>query len=599
MNRISNRLLVAAFLLVSFNICLGQKVVKFTLADFPNVEGAEYGLRGSSSPLDWNSSISLVEISGTKTTVLQFDDSVASVEFKFVIQSEDEKIRWEGTENRILNLPDDQDTIMSINKWEVEPYVDPSTLKLLSPSDLRKDYQLIREMILNVHPGTYRYNSKDEIMKSLKELELSFSDTLTHAEAFLAISKLLSSIQCDHTYASFYNQNSTIKSIIHGQPNKLPFAFKWIDGRMIITYSAIDELEKGLEVIAINGTSAFEIGRTMLPYLSADGATERSRWMKASISGFDFRFGGFDLFYPLLYPVKDQVNLSIFNLKDHTRSEINVPLMTLTDRSKALVRKNPEFPKTSDDLLDFDIQGDVGIMKLGSFAIFGWKKLTIDYKDFFKDVFDQVNANNLEHLIIDMRENEGGGDDMLRELLTYMDIERIVIDDREGKTRFTNFPETLKPYVQSWGDPWYYALEPERIDENGYFVFAKDAQVDQKNQRKPTYFKGNTYWLTSPKNVSLGYYTAAAVRRYKLGTIIGEETGGNLQGINGGQILFLRLPNSEIEIDFPVMGDFSIERKPNHGVKPDYEVVLKPEDINKGYDRAMEFAKQLVSESKE
>ena len=83
-------------------------------------------------------------------------------------------------------------------------------------------------------------------------------------------------------------------------------------------------------------------------------------------------------------------------------------------------------------------------------------------------------------------------------------------------------------------------------------------------------------------------------KRYRVGTILGEETGGNLNDINGGQILFLRLPHSQIEIDFPVMGGFTIEPQANRGVLPDVVVPTTLEDIYQNIDPVLESVKKQI-----
>ena len=83
----------------------------------------------------------------------------------------------------------------------------------------------------------------------------------------------------------------------------------------------------------------------------------------------------------------------------------------------------------------------------------------------------------------------------------------------------------------------------------------------------------------------------------KIGKVIGQETGGNLNDINGGQVLFLTLPNSGIEIDFPVMSGFSIPERPNGGVVPDIMVEYKLDDIIKKSDLEVNKILDLIKKT--
>ncbi|MEM6967437.1 MAG: S41 family peptidase [Bacteroidota bacterium] len=581
-------------------IAHGQTTVEFIATGLPQNGKKHVGIRGDLPPLSWYESVPMKKIGDQYTVTLDFPKETKKIEFKIVQydSDQDKKINWEGIENRSLDLVANE-KIVSINEWNTEQTIDISTLPLLTPEQLADDYQLIEEMVLNVHPGTYRYNSKEEIKKGLAELQQTFSQPISYAEAYLAISKLLGQIQCDHTYASFYNQNGKIKSILHRQRDKLPFTFKWANGKMIVFYNVSEnsKLVRGTEIISINGTSVEEIKNTILPYIPADGATDHNRLAKLEIKGYDFRYDAFDVCLPLFFPFKDEnILLQIKPFGSEVVEEVTVKAVTRKDRTKKLIQKYADFPATRDDIWDFKIiQEGVAILKLGDFGLMGWKSLTLDYKEYFKSTFKKIKEENIQHLIIDIRENAGGFDEIILELYNYFDIKGFNEKIQEGRTRYTVFPESLKPHIKTWGDnPWYFNMQPDEVDEaNGYYIF-KD-KIKYKHRKKRNAFGGKIYVLTNAVNGSLAYYFPKKVKQYQLATIVGQETGGNMRGINGGQILFLKLPNSEINIDFPIMSGFSRTPQPNRGVQPDIEVITTQQDIYEEVDKEVEVVLGLIN----
>jgi len=168
---------------------------------------------------------------------------------------------------------------------------------------------------------------------------------------------------------------------------------------------------------------------------------------------------------------------------------------------------------------------------------------------------------------------------------------------REGRTRYLNFPESLKAHVKTWGDnPWYYELKPEgKKSIDGYYSFKENFSDNSKRSNKKI-FKGKSYLLTSSANTSLAFYTAYRFKFQNLGLTIGQETGGNLNDINGGQILFLQLPNSQIEIDFPVMGGFTLEAHADKGITPDIEIEYTLEDLISNRDLEIEKVLEIIEE---
>ena len=368
---------------------------------------------------------------------------------------------------------------------------------------------------------------------------------------------------------------------------------------MIVQYDATRDqvLPRGTEVLQINGYNTKEILEDLIPYVSSDGAGRAARVAQLEVQGFDFRYDAFDVFHPLVFPFEQpELTLKIKRVGEPAAKEVVLPAITSADRYSTLVNRYSTFPKDRNAMLSYEVKEDgVGVLRLGSFGLMGWKRLTKDYKAFYQEAFTSLAKNKVKHLIIDLRDNMGGNDEMKDELATYFDVDRFIDNSREGRTRYLQFPEVLKTYIQSWGNPWYYDLSTDKPElKDGYYIFPRSHSINQKNKKKPAVFKGEVYLLTSPRNGSLAYYLAKDFKTFEIGKSLGQETDGNLRGINGGQILFLRLPNSGIEIDFPVMGDFSLTQQPNQGVKPDILVQPTVEDAQLGVDTEMEYVLNLI-----
>ena len=572
-----------------------QTEVRFVLdKEIPSLNDQQVGLRGSLAPLSWDQSKPMTKTDSGYTITLSFDHPNEVLEFKFVLFDNDASPNWESTPNRTIKLLAGVDTITK-HIFDKEQVIDLSQIPLLTPEQLKEDIALFKTMVLDVHPGTYRYQTSESIAHHLAELDSICSQPISHTELFLALSKVAAAIQCDHTLVGPYNQSNLINSMIHYQKNKLPFTFKWIDSKMVILENASesDLMKRGTIIESIDGTPTSRILASMIPYIAADGATDGNRINKLEIEGYDFRYNFFDMYYPLIFPDEDQViELEVSN-SNGSSTKVSVNYITLDERFRILTDRYPEFPKNKDALWAFELLEDsIALLTINSFGAFGWKALSFDYKIYLSDVFKQIEESDIKHLIIDIRKNNGGADEMAVELFSYL-VAKPKPLERIGRTRYITFPESLKSYVQTWSDnPWYYELKPDNSKPiDGYYDF-KEKQKARRSDK--TLYKGNAYLLTSGANTSLAYYTASRFRLENLGTIIGQETGGNLRGINGGTILFLRLPNSEIEVDFPIRGEFSLAEKPNGGVKPDVEVHYEQKNIAENRDLELEQALALI-----
>ncbi len=100
--------------------------------------------------------------------------------------------------------------------------------------------------------------------------------------------------------------------------------------------------------------------------------------------------------------------------------------------------------------------------------------------------------------------------------------------------------------------------------------------------------------LIDASNSSATFQFARLVQEKKLGTLVGEPTGGNLRGINGGAFFFLRLPKSQIEMDLPLIATFPVSPQPDSGLTPDVTIVPILDDIVQGRDPELEKVAQLL-----
>lgn len=576
-----------------------QSSIVFNIDDLPNDQLQNVGIRGNVSPLSWEQSLLLEKKGNVYSITIDFQETDEELQFKFVNFDNDQEPNWEGIANRTLKLTQGE-ILISNNSWSKESVVDINALKPISPQDLQKDFELIQTMVLDVHPGTYRYNSKEEIKRALDSLKSAFRFPLSHGQAYLEISKLTARLKCDHTKAGFNNQNRVINSVIHYQSDKLPFTFKWIDDQMVIIHNASKntQLTRGVIVKSINDIPVLEIRKQLLPYVAADGSTDANRLSKLEVDGYDFRYNAFDIFYPLVFPVDSIINLEIKEYQKDDAQFIKVNSLTRDERAKILMDKYEEFPKSRDDMWNFEVLEDsIGLLTINSFGLYGWKAMSLDYKEYLKSVFAQINKLSINHLIIDIRKNTGGNDEIAEELFSYLTDVNFQFQ-REGRTRYINFPESLKPHIQTWGDDtWYFDLNPKvKTPSNGYYIF-KDDKKENSDIISDNKYNGSLYLISGNANTSLAFYTAYKFKLQELGLIVGQETGGNLNDINGGQILFLRLPNSEIEIDFPVIGAFALESRPDMGVQPNVPTEYSIEDVINKRDVEIESVLKIINEN--
>ena len=567
-------------------------VLKFSVDASALKNVKNFGIRGSVSPLSWEKTYFLqdTDLDGVFEGEVIFSKKTTEIlEYKYVCG--DKSLFWEmGRQNRILVLNRDQ--IQLQDQWGIPNEFDLKSLPKLSSEQLTTDFTILKKTLLTIHPGLYRYRTKFEMDSIFDHFQSVFSQPLSYQEAFLNLTRMTSAIQCGHTFTSFYNQNGLLNEVVLNQKDKLPFVFRVLNEKMIITESIVEnhDLPRGTEILAIDGVSTPVLLKETASLVKADGANDAKRYADLNTFGVGDYFEVFDCYFPLLFPPNNQQ----YRLKikkpnsDHTE-DLNVSTVSRLQRKNALINQNPDHPTKADQLWKFEFwDNNTAYLQLGTFDVF---QLSFEWREFLKNAFDEIRKRKTKNLVLDIRWNEGGQDEVLLFIGQNITKELITIPQRNDLVRYNKISSELKPHLSTWDNTFFDLSQRTKPYNNDYFLLtgANTTAIKPFNNA----FEGNIYLLVNASNSSATFYFAEIAKENKLATLIGETTGGSQKGLNAGTMFFLRLPNSQIEVDIPIVGTFS-DHKPFGGIQPDIVVTESYEDIVKGEDKVLIHTKSLI-----
>lgn len=463
----------------------------------------------------------------------------------------------------------------------------------LTIREMNQDIDILYSSWTTLHPGLYRYISDVELKKLINELKGYCKEEKTHKEFYLALAQLCEKIRCGHSFLNPVNLSNESKNL-YLPKNIIPLFFSLDDKRKIIVTENLSDnnnIKVGDEIVSINGIESKRIIDSLLKVSRSDGLNSIEKKLfniNETVDEID-SYSLFDVFFPLYFSENDKMELLIKPSGKKQVYEVRLSLVDLKQRMQVYVNKYGEIPSGKKSWDYKIIDSSTSYMKFGTFAF--WNE-NFNSRKYIDSIFSFLNDNKkIKNLVIDIRNNEGG-DNSGDYILSYLTKDTIACNGNIRRFyRYLSIPDSLKKHLDTWDNSFKNDKEANRYTKTTdglYEINSKEEScLDIIPQEKR--FSGKLFLITNAKNSSAAFEMARNVKFNNLGIIVGETTGGSLQGINGGEFFFLTLPNSKIEIDIPLIFQSPKIKSLDSGIRPDIIVKTTQKSIYKREDAQLNY----------
>ncbi len=446
-----------------------------------------------------------------------------------------------------------------------------------SLAKLNEDLDYFQKVIEKAHPITYLHVEKSELDLMFANSRFDSTQVLSNIELEKRVRSILSKIGCVHT--SVVKPRRKVKKIF-------PLRF-YAEGKNIFITKDLDSLldvTQPLKLLDINGNASEDIITKMLDYRASDGYNTTLKYQFINSPRW------FSLTYSFYFDNDTVKNIRFVNSHQDT--------LQITRNLKAIVSNQTKKVKTKEKtgydsafgkkiFIKYYDDKDIAVLKIKSFStsfpIIGSTVNNIRYKKALRE----IEEKKIKNLIIDVRDNTGGDG----------------VSGFKLASRFMNEKQRINIQYHGGGIFKYATVGSKAMLVLNVFLgnlFSRRiptfkerrSYINVKPRRK--IYTGKVYVLTNGFSASTTGIVASLLKYKSDAVLMGEETGGGENNVNGYVYPRISLPNSKIKIQIPQYRiDVGVTDRIGSGVVPDIKIDNMLRYTEKG-DGVLSKAMQLI-----
>lgn len=461
-----------------------------------------------------------------------------------------------------------------------------SSLSKFPVAELKEDAILLKKILEANHPSLYWHTSKEELDSSFNRLLISLNDSLDEIAFKNRIAGWVAQIKCGHT-STLYSK-SFLKNLNQYRYPRFPLQIKfWEDSAVVLSngYTKDSIIKRGTIIEQINGLPISWYRNRLFQQISNDGNAVNHSYQVIS--------NGFPDLYKQVFGLDSAYLIGFLDSKgkSDTVSLGNfspVPRDSLIKRPQPPIAR-PEISKRQMRLLSIrslsiDTVTHSAYLRLTSFS-------KGSLKSFFRRSFKKLKKENIQHLIIDLRENGGGKISNSINLTRYLTNKPFKVADSVVATN-----RKLK-YGKHIQHSWMYWLAmnlgAHKAEDGSIHYRRFERHYFQPNTNNA--FKGQVYLVQGGYTFSAATLVVGALKGQDNIKVVGEESGGGYYGNSAMHIPNITLPNTNIRVRLPLYRMVIDSNRPKgSGIVPDIKIPPSSTAIREGWDPKMAAILQMI-----
>lgn len=416
-----------------------------------------------------------------------------------------------------------------------------------NPEELLQDFDFLTDKLAELVPSIGLYVDQQEVKQTWHDLRGSLASPMTDLQLYPILKQAIAAVEEGHIFLSGWNDEDShvYQRMIRDGAGFLPIQFRVLKDGVYVwqNRSDVDEApQRGDRLISINGESAESLLHKFSSKINVDAGIENAKRQDMDLI--------FRVWYYLFHAQPSEFVVVTENVSGEIE-EFRFQALSLQQQSNNReVRYGPiksRPPLDGSNFYEQEIWAEQSAMYLNLLSYHGslLHKHDVNPRDFWREMFTQINTLKLTNLVIDLRENRGGRNEFVWGLLPYV-----------NQNKLSGIFSKARAY--------------DGEDHGTKLVFDIPAYDES------LVFSGRIYVLINGNTYSNGSMTAMALKEFANATLIGSETASRYHGFAASSWESFNLPNTNIPVRIPFfVTEYPVaqsQQMANRGVMPDVEV---------------------------
>jgi len=461
--------------------------------------------------------------------------------------------------------------------------------KNITAAQAQEDFNILENILEKGHPALYDYISKEALDAIFLNTKESLSKEISDIELFKKMQLVTDQIRDGHLLLFAPNTINTTQYYF-------PLILKIIQTEFYTDTNDFG-VPIGSKILSINNKSIVHILEDLKKYTPSDGYNLTKKYRD-----IELKFGLF-----LIYEYGIQKEYTIQYIEPNgTEKTITIPAESFVNAKHRNINRNSYFSKyhqEQDEISFFSKHINnkepfvyykshkTAVLVINSFGM----DITA-FKSRLTKIFKEIDKKKIRHLIIDIRNNDGGFRPNAVHLFSFITsklfkqrtntfVSSLEIPEKKHANRNYNEKEFLRDkfYNKPTYDGWELGFDD-----------LETIMVPNRNR-----FNGKVYVLAGGATFSAGSSFALLAKNDPDILLIGEETGGGYYAHTGQFPVSYKLPNSNIMMVMSMekITHYVKDKKvpKGSGVLPDRTILFSVEDLMSGKDSQLDYILRLIS----